>query len=344
MRISVFYEAHRHKKDFDRGHTMLRNEIERQILQHMSVEGIQPRGPIDFIFDGKIHRFAVEGDRGGETSGAYWAYDDGLPNWAIQDFRNGRGMIKGKLNREILSWSEREALDERLRSENPEYNRAKKAKQEREQLVQDEHIRRRAYEEYLRAEAVGAWQHAYIKLKGIERVKDFTNKIRVVTRYQAGDTCRRGDLLIPLQNCETNKFQAIERISAGLMSDGNHMKGIYSGTHRTGAAFMFSVPEPKEILICEGFATGASVREYTNGRATVICAMSCTNLMHVARAWRSKTGLRTVIVADNDKSGAGERSARAVVEAGYADTYYMPPIVGYDFNDYYNNEVKQNRS
>ena len=39
----------------------MRNEIERQILQHMDAEGVKPRGPIDFIFDGKIHRYCVEG-------------------------------------------------------------------------------------------------------------------------------------------------------------------------------------------------------------------------------------------------------------------------------------------
>ena len=320
----------------------MRNEIERQILQHMYAEGVKPRGVIDFIFDGKIHRFAVEGDSHGQKSGAYWAYEDGWPNWAFQDYHKGEGMIKGKLNKEALSYSERESLDEQIRSEKPDYNRAKRAEQAREQREQDEHIRKRAYEEYLRAESAGAYEHAYIKLKQIESVQDFTKKIRVVTNYRPGDVCRGGDLLIPLQNCETNKFQAIERISRGLMADGKHMKGIYSGTHRTGAAFTFEVTKPEKIILCEGFATGASLREYTNGRAVVICAMCCSNLINVARVWRSRTKLRIEIAADNDKSGVGEREARKVVEAGLADAYYMPPIMGYDYNDYLN-YIKSNR-
>ena len=319
----------------------MHREIERQILQHMDAEGIKPRDGISFIFDGQIHRFSTEQDRHGEKSGAYWAYADGWPNWAFQDYRKGGGMIKGKLNKEVLSWSEREALDEQLSRENAEYSRAKKAKQEQEQMRLDELRRRAAYEEYMRADVVS--NHAYIKLKQIGRVQDFTNKIRVVTAHRSGDTCRTGDLLIPLQNCETNKFQALERISASVMSDGKHMKGIYAGTHRTGAAFTFSVPEPKKIVLCEGFATGASLREYTNGRAIVICAMCCSNLINVARVLRARTDLRIEIAADNDKSGAGERSARQVVEAGYADEYHMPPVVGFDYNDYLNS-LKSSRA
>ena len=324
---------------------MLRDEIERQILQHMEAEGIRPRGHIDFEFDGQIHRFSVEGDRAGAKSGAYKAYADGRPNWAFMDHHKGERMIKGKLNKQELTESEREEFREQVRGETVDYTQreAERAERERKQRKADEQARRSAYEEYMRAESSGVWSHAYIKLKQIESARDFTSKIRVVVNSMEGDKCKDGDLLIPLQNCETNKFQSVERISRGLMRDGKHMKGIYTGTHMTGAAFTFEVPSPEKIILCEGFATGASIREYTNGRATVICAMNCGNLRNVAQVWRPKTKLKIIIAADNDESGAGERAARAVVEAGLADAYYMPPITGYDYNDYIN-YLKQKRA
>ena len=70
--------------------------------------------------------------------------------------------------------------------------------------------------------------------------------------------------------------------------------------------------------------------------------MNCGNLLEVCKNLRTYLATtdfanqKIVIAADNDANHAGEIAAKKVVEAGYADDYRMPPIVGMDWNDYIN--------
>ena len=304
---------------------MLEPAIADQILRHMQAVGIEPRGNVEFVFDGKVHRFATVDDKGGEKSGAYWAYSDGWPNWGIMDFHKHERMIKSKLDAASLTCSESEALTEQLETRSP--NRQEQERREREA---DEQARANAYREYHCATHEGVENHPYCKLKHIH---DLPRLIRVVVQAQPGDICRVGDLLIPILNCESRRFQAIEKISRGVMSNGKHMKGIYSGTHVKGGCFEFPMIEPEAVYIAEGFATCASVHEFMTRRGLVVCAMNCGNLINVARVYRERTKLPVMILADNDASGVGVKKANEVVEAGYADSYYIPPMIG-DWNDY----------
>jgi putative DNA primase/helicase len=89
-----------------------------------------------------------------------------------------------------------------------------------------------------------------------------------------------------------------------------------------------------DTWLCEGFATGLSVRAALHGmkvRATILVCFSASNVLAVSRKVRG----RAFIAADNDRLlsqfdglGTGEYYAKATNLP-----YGMPPDVGTDFND-----------
>lgn len=86
--------------------------------------------------------------------------------------------------------------------------------------------------------------------------------------------------------------------------------------------------------LCEGFATGLSLRAALRGlkiQATILCCFSASNIAAVARQVRG----RAFVAADNDKPlpqfggiGTGEHYAK---QTGLP--FAMPPVIQTDFND-----------
>ncbi len=303
--------------------------ISAEFFQSLDELGIIPRYDLRLIMDGQIHRFSTNEDRGGEKSAAYYIHSDGWPNWGIMDFRKHDGMQKFKLSRERMP----EQWDTNTQP-------AKQKQDDREQEAEE--ARKRAYNEYLRADSKLANNHPYITMK---RVAGITQRIRVVTSetHRYSDLCKVGDLLIPLVNATTRNFQTLQRISKGLMQNGRHMKGIYSKTHLMGSCFEFLPPdynEAKRIIICEGFATGASIFKVARIKSIVLSAMTCNNIINVAKVWRKRTRLPIIIAADNDNTGT--LHATATLTQGFADEVFIPPIKGYDWNDFINAKEKIN--
>lgn len=80
-------------------------------------------------------------------------------------------------------------------------------------------------------------------------------------------------------------------------------------------------------ILCEGYATALSIRKslkHLKVPYKLHVCFSAGNMQKVAASLGSG-----VVVADNDESGTGERVAR---EIGWK--YFLPPVVGQDFNDY----------
>jgi len=88
------------------------------------------------------------------------------------------------------------------------------------------------------------------------------------------------------------------------------------------------------VLICEGFATAATLHEETNHR--VYMAFTANNLLAVAKTVLEKLpDAEIVVCADNDvntKGNPGLSKATAAAEA-VGGSVAVPPIAG-DFNDY----------
>lgn len=85
------------------------------------------------------------------------------------------------------------------------------------------------------------------------------------------------------------------------------------------------------VVICEGFATGASVHEAA-GHGVVV-ALSASNLLPVAQAIRGLYPTAAIIFAgDHDRSGVGQKSATEAATA-VGGTVAIPSEEGCDWND-----------
>lgn len=77
------------------------------------------------------------------------------------------------------------------------------------------------------------------------------------------------------------------------------VKRFKLGTDKLGHYFMIGKPKEKTLLICEGYATGASLHQATGQAVTV--AFDAGNLKPVAEALRQKyPDIRLIVCADND--------------------------------------------
>jgi len=144
-------------------------------------------------------------------------------------------------------------------------------------------------------------------------------------------------LFVPLRDAEWKiwNLQLIQPDGGKRFLKGGRVSGLF---HPFGAREDFE--RNKAILLCEGWATGATLHEATG--LPVAAAMNCGNLLPAARALREKfPGQKLVICADDDWKTAGnpgvtkaEKAACSVgaavvvplwsVERGEKDT---------DFND-----------
>lgn len=348
------------------------NVIAQEFFNFMSSVGIQPKYNFEPILDGNIHRFACEGDKSTSKSGAYYVHADGLVNFGVMDFRKHSEMQKGRIGNEYLPQYDEIQYNKMI--EESRRRAAERAREEKEKAA-------RAHEKMLREYTIynhdlkkhicrpqnGTYiEHPYLRLKGIDYIP-FGAGFRV-KRNQSGndDYCNVGDLLIPLthvDSCfaaeEKERITNLQKISGRLNQEGKYEKRFYYDIPTTGC-YCELIPEQckehyhmdgpifservKYIIICEGVATGLSLLKLFDFESPVFCAMSCHNLMTVARAWRAKLNIgnfgahkniEIIIAADNDKSGLGIKKANDVVNAGFAVKEIHPPVIGNDWNDYY---------
>lgn len=104
-------------------------------------------------------------------------------------------------------------------------------------------------------------------------------------------------------------------------------KKFIFGQRCSGAEFVTGPTFGVEVW-CEGYATALSI--FSVARALkhpcrVHACFSASNMEAMAK--REGKG---VVVADNDASGTGEKAAK-----GSGLPYFMPPVVGHDFNDFH---------
>ena len=112
-------------------------------------------------------------------------------------------------------------------------------------------------------------------------------------------------------------------------------KRFHKGLSPSGSFFRFFSNDSSIIYVCEGYSTGASIFEATG--KLVYSAMSAGNMVKVSEMVRKQFGAaqKIVVVADNDKSGAGQEYAGKAAKATAAEVVVVP-IQGMDANDYVN--------
>ena len=121
-------------------------------------------------------------------------------------------------------------------------------------------------------------------------------------------------------------YDADKQLCTVLRIYPNGDKRFLSGTIAKGAYYAIGIPTDGILYICEGWATGMSIRAATGHAAAV--AFSSGNLGEVVRLMREKfPHITLIIAADNDKNG------NAIKKAEEAALQYDAWVVFPEFAD-----------
>ena len=121
-------------------------------------------------------------------------------------------------------------------------------------------------------------------------------------------------------------------ISSLQFIDANGGKQFLPGGKVKGGSFTLGAPiDVNTILLCEGYATAASLREATG--FPVVMAFGKDNLLPIAKLLRERhPNAKLILCGDHDKDGGGQRKAREAAEA-VGGLVVIPEQAGDDFND-----------
>jgi putative DNA primase/helicase len=277
----------------------------------LSLAGLPPAPETSFICDGELHRFRVDGDKRGSRNGWYVLHLDGVPAGAFGSWRAGIAENWCSKRQDQLTEAERRELRERM-------ERAKVARQSRlkQRNATAAHRARKMWREAMPANP----EHPYLLAK---RVQPFRAR-------QLGAA-----LVLDIRDIK-GELSSIQFIQP----DGS--KKLLSGGAKQGRfVAVTALANPETILICEGWATGATLAESQPG-AMVIAAIDAGNLPAVALAVRQRWPASNLIICgDDDRKTEGNPGATAARKAAElsAARLALPewpegcPVHLSDFND-----------
>ncbi|MET3373740.1 putative DNA primase/helicase [Variovorax boronicumulans] len=264
------------------------------------------QAPCEIHGDGKLYRFSATG-KPRDLTAWYVFHDDGIPAGVFGDWRTGEQQNWCAKSDNELSPIERQAQRERIK--------AAQHQREAEQQSRQGEAASTALEIWNAAEP--AVKHAYLTAKGIQ---------------PHGARSDGHALVIPMRDTD-GKLHSLQTIA----SDGS--KRFMPGGRVQGCYFGIGKPAGM-LIVCEGFATGASIHEAT-GHAVAV-AFNAGNLCSVATALHGKyPALKIVIAADDDHLTEGnpgltkgKAAARAVGGPMAAPMFPADrPDKATDFND-----------
>lgn len=154
-------------------------------------------------------------------------------------------------------------------------------------------------------------EHGYLHRKGLHRSR--------------GLVATDESLVVPMRDVLTNELRGVQVIR-WLSDDMTWEKKMLYGMRASGAIFRLGTVKAAMTVLCEGYATGLSIElaiKQTHMSANVLVCFSDHNLVVVAAQVKN-----AVVFADHDKSGAGERAAKAT-----GLPYCMSDAIGEDAND-----------
>ena len=261
----------------------------------------------DTIIPGHWHKFPGL-QKNAKNKAAYCFMFDDMRGGVFGDFSSGM---------ETTTWQA--ANSKPYTAEERGVHRARiaaiQAQRDAEQVQRQQNASRSAT--VILANTSPARSHEYLTARGIQ---------------PHGVRCDGVRLLIPMRDT-SGAVQSLQTITP----DGE--KRFHSGGKVTGCYFGIGKPDDL-VIVCEGFATGASIRESTGHGVAV--AFNAGNLQPVAVALHSKyPGLKIIIAADDDHlttGNPGMTKARAAAQAvgGFLAVPSFPadrPDKATDFND-----------
>ncbi|WP_240592757.1 toprim domain-containing protein [Macromonas bipunctata] len=259
--------------------------IRATLLDAMRAAGLAPAKDLPAVGGGVLHRYRVEGDKPGSLNGWVSLHDDERPAFAnFGSWKTGEQHHWRDGGNNRLTVAEQTELKRRMAA-------AKAACDAEEARVQAE-ARAKAERLWGRATQVDT-RHPYLAVKGF---------VPPYGLRQLGDT-----LLVPARDTAgtLHTLQFIKPDERKRFLKDGRIKGCY---HAIG-----QVADKNALLLCEGFATGASLA-VTTGYAVAVC-LAANNLLPVGLALRAKfPDVRMVVCADRDAAGlnAAHATARAI--------------------------------
>lgn len=293
--------------------------IERQVLMFMAELDISPKKDISLIIDGQKHRYQVVGDKGGETSAQYRIYPDNLPAGFLWCWRSG---IETSWKFDVSELAaEHKNLYQQCRTK--EFiAKSREAQKKREDDEKRDRLKNSDMARIKFQDAAAAPEdHPYLVKK---QAANYGLKIQ------------ENALIVPIRDVDGN-FMTLQYI----MPDGS--KRFFPGAPVSGGFFSIgldALDKGAPILLCEGYATGATLYELTG--CAVICAMNCGNMLKLAPVLRKKyPENKIIIMADDDaktQGNPGITKANEAAKAGNFQGVYSPPFKspddGSDWNDF----------
>ena len=255
----------------------------REVLDAMAAAGCAPGDPSIVAFDGRLHRYDVEGDRKGRKNGWFVLHDGLTPagafgSWKTGESRPWRGSETGRLT--------------------PEQRRRERARVEAAQ-ARHEAERRRLHAQ-ARARAAALWARA--------READAGHPYLRKKRVPAHGLRQLGPLLVVPVADEAGVLRSLQFIGAG------GEKRFLAGGEVDGCAHLLGDPSgARALVLCEGYATGASLHEAC-GLPVAVC-FNRVNLFPAAKNLRRRfPGAALVVAADDDRYTAGNPGRRDAEE------------------------------
>jgi putative DNA primase/helicase len=246
--------------------------------QDMRNNGIEP--PSTISPGGKKHRFRVNDDKSGSRNGWYKFYGDAGSYGCYK-----RGIVQkwSCKNRQTMTTAEIEE---------------KKRQHVDEQECHHSECRKKAISIWKRATKEGIADHPYSVHKEIKPLN-----VRIG---------KNDNLIIPIHDMD-KKLHGLQFIKP----DGD--KKFMAGAAMKGNFFLLG-KEPEEanaLIICEGWATGCSLRQAT--KLPVVVAFNAGNLKPVAEVWRAELPeMKIVIAGDDDHATDGNPGKTKAIEAARA--------------------------
>lgn len=273
------------------------NELVSECKSQMAQNGCPFDG--DLALDGEMQRFSRDEKKKkpdewyvgyvGESSlgtpylnCAYGTFEGGFVKFIYNSYSSDETLSKDERNSISEEWKKRHKdIDEKLIKDDQE--KLEKAKKAWEKALSEPNVD--GHTAYLKNKKVQAY--------GIRYSKD----------YYGEDA-----MILPLRNIDGN-VQAIQFISP----DGT--KRIH-GNKKGNFHLIGETKEAEQILVCEGYSTGASIHEVTG--LPVVVAIDCGNLYPVIENLNKKFPKHSItIAADNDvetKDNPGKKYAEGVAK------------------------------
>ena len=243
--------------------------------------------PSELLADGKIHRCDVRGKRG-KNDGSYILFLTGkIPAGGFLNFKDGLGWQNWHhdLGRSTLTPAEQRELE------------AKRAAAARDRAEQEKVDAATAADraQYIWSRAKEPAAHEYLTRKNVGA---------------CGTRIKQTALVVPART--------VDGELRGLQFIGSDGKKLWmTGSRPSGAFHQIGDCLAGDVVVCEGFATGASIHAAT-GKTTLV-AFSCGNLRPVAEALKSKhPHSKIIIAADDDRDTKGNPGIHAAMDAALA--------------------------